>query len=165
MKIPDQDHPIEITTAPRRVRVRHVHHVIADSDDVLVLREANLAPVYYFPRADIEMGYFSRTDRMTHCPYKGDASYFTILVHGEFAENAAWSYEEPFPAMEAITGRIAFYPHKVEIYEVDASVEHGGSRDRPSGRRNIDEIVQHTDAGDGTTQKPHWAPNVRGPEA
>ncbi|MEW6018913.1 MAG: DUF427 domain-containing protein [Pseudomonadota bacterium] len=165
MKIPDQDHPIEITTAPRRVRVRHVHHIIADSDDVLVLHEANLAPVYYFPRDDIEMGYFSRTDRMTHCPYKGDASYFTILVHGEFAENAAWSYEEPFPAMEAIAGRIAFYPDKLEIYEVDAGVEPAGSHDRASERQSVDEVVQHTDAGDGTTQKPRWTPNVRGPEA
>lgn len=157
MQTPDQDHPIEIESAPRRMRVRYMHHIIADSDDVLVLREAELAPVFYFPTEDIEMGYFARTDRMTHCPFKGDATYYTILIHGEFAENAAWSYEEPFPAMGRIAGRIAFYPDKVSIYEVD---EAGDTRTR----MDVDEIVQHTDAGDGTTQKPHWEPNVSSPE-
>ncbi|HMO42013.1 MAG TPA: DUF427 domain-containing protein [Phenylobacterium sp.] len=158
MQTPNADHPIRIEAALRRVRVRHMRHIIADSADVLVVREASLAPVYYFPRDDIEMGYFSKTDRMTHCPYKGDAAYFTILVHGEFAENAAWSYEEPFPAVIDLAGRVAFYPDKVDIYEVD---ETAGEETR----RDVDEVVQHTDAGDGTTQKPRWAPNVKGPEA
>lgn len=158
MQTPNKDHPIEIERAPRRMRVRFMHHIIADSDDVLILREATMAPVYYFPKEHIEMGYFSRTDRMTHCPFKGDASYYTILIHGEFAENAAWSYEEPFPAMDRITGRLAFYPDKVSIYEVDEAAD--GSRERT----DVDEIVQHTDAGDGTSQKRHWTPNVEQPK-
>ena len=119
MLIPGPDHPIEITPAKTRWRVMYGEHVIADSGDVLILSEANYAPVAYFPRADVSMEYFSRSDRQTHCPYKGDAAYYTILMDGRFAENAVWTYEEPYPAMDAIRGRLAFYPDKVEVYAVE----------------------------------------------
>lgn len=159
MKTPGPDHPIDITRAGTRMRAMFMGHVIADTDDALILKEADLPPVVYFPKEDVSMEYFSRTERVTHCPYKGEAAYYTLMMNGEFAENAVWTYEEPYPAMERITGRLAFYPDKVEIYAV---------QDEPareaSDRREIDEIVQHTDAGDGTTQKPHWPPNVSNPE-
>jgi uncharacterized protein (DUF427 family) len=61
------------------------------------------------------MSLFERTDRSTHCPYKGDASYFTLRAGERTAENAVWTYEQPFPAMSAIAGHLAFYPDKVTI--------------------------------------------------
>ena len=114
MLTPGPDHPITIAPAGQRWRVLFQGHVIADSGDALVLKEANYAPVVYFPREDVDMAYMSRTDRSTHCPYKGDASYYTLLMDGRFAENAVWSYEDPYPAMEQIRGRLAFYPDKVD---------------------------------------------------
>jgi uncharacterized protein (DUF427 family) len=158
MKIPGPDHPITITPAKTRWRALFENHVIADSGQALVLKEAAYKPVVYFPREDVSMEFMSKTDRVTHCPYKGDASYYTVLMDGRFGENSVWSYEEPFPAMEQIRGHLAFYPDKVEVYEVeDAAVA-------PRAQRtDIDEAILHTDAGDGTSQKAHWPPNVSEP--
>ena len=119
MKIPGPDHPITLEASPRRVRAKFEGHVIADTDDALILREASYPPVYYFPKDQIEMGFFGGTDHSTHCPYKGDASYWTLTMDGDVAENVAWSYEDPFPAVTPIKGRLAFYPNKVEVYELD----------------------------------------------
>jgi uncharacterized protein (DUF427 family) len=159
MKIPGPDHPITITPAKTRWRAMFAGHVIADSGDALVLQEADYKPVVYFPREDVSMEYFSRTDRSTHCPYKGDAAYYTILMDGNFGDNAVWTYEEPFPAMEQIRGRLAFYPDKVEVYEVaDEAVDpHARSTD-------VDAVVQHTDSGSGASQKEHWPSNLDDPQ-
>jgi uncharacterized protein (DUF427 family) len=122
MKTPGPDHPITITPAPKRMRVKIHDHVIADSADVLMLKEASYPAVAYFPRADVEMGFLSKTERSTHCPYKGDAAYFTLHIDGDIKENAVWSYETPYPAMTEIQDRLAFYPNQVEIYAVDPEV-------------------------------------------
>ena len=119
MKEPGPDHPITITPHARQVRVRFQDHVIAASDGVLALKEADYPLVFYFPRADVETGFLSKTARTTNCPYKGDASYFTLYMNGDMLENAVWSYETPYPAMEAIKEMLAFYPDKFEIYEID----------------------------------------------
>ena len=119
MKIPGPDHPITVTPARTRWRARFAGHVIADSLDALVLEEANYPPRVYFPREDVSMDYLSRTSEHTHCPYKGDASYYTLVMDGRFAENAVWTYEAPYPAMAAIEGRLSFYPDQVEVYAVD----------------------------------------------
>jgi uncharacterized protein (DUF427 family) len=102
-----------ITTRPAggRVQVTFGGEVIADSLDALVLEESHYAPVYYLPRKDVNMQRLVRTTHSTHCPFKGDASYFS-LVDGP--ENAAWSYEQPYDEMTAIKERLAFYPGKVD---------------------------------------------------
>ncbi len=163
MLTPGPDHPITVTPAKSRWRALFNGHVIADTNDALVLQEASYAPVVYFPREDVALEYMSRTDRKTHCPYKGDAAYYTILIDGQFAENAVWTYEEPYPAMTAISGRVAFYPDKVEVYEVDDAAVNPRHVEAGTDSAEIDEIVQHTDTGDGHSQKDHWAPNVSGP--
>jgi len=122
MKTPGPDHPITITPAPKRWRAKVADHVIADSDKALMLKEASYPPVIYFPREDVEMGFFSKTERTTRCPYKGDASYYTSKIDGEVRENMVWSYEEPYPAMEAIKDYVAFYPNQAEVYGVEAGV-------------------------------------------
>lgn len=99
MKTPDESHPITIEPAPTRVRALFEGHEIADGDDVLVLREANYPPVYYFAREDVQMAFLRRTDKVTRCPYKGDANYFTIYRDASVVENAVWTYEAPFPAV------------------------------------------------------------------
>jgi len=119
MKIPGPDHPITIEASRKRVRAAYDNHVIADACDALILRESTYPPVYYFPKDQIEMSLLARTDHATHCPYKGEASYWSIMMDGDLAENAAWSYEDPFPAAMAIKGHLAFYPDKVEVYELD----------------------------------------------
>ena len=118
MKLPGPDHPITITANPKRVRVVADGVVIADTTHALTLKEASYPAVQYVPRADTKMELLKKTDRTTHCPYKGDASYFTILANGKPIENAIWTYEAPFPAMAEISGHLAFYPDRVKIEEV-----------------------------------------------
>jgi len=122
MKLPGPDHPITISKNPRRVRVEVDGHVIADSADALTLQEPTYPAVQYIPRKDIEMGFFGKTAHSTHCPYKGDASYYTLSIDSQILENVAWSYEAPFPAMAQIDSHLAFYPNKVRVYEVDPAV-------------------------------------------
>lgn len=119
MKTPGPDHPITLTPNPRRVRARFQNHVIADTADALTLKEADYPAVQYFPRGDVDTGFLSQSAKTSTCPYKGDATYYSMLMNGDLAENVAWSYEEPYPAMEAIRGRIAFYPDQVEVYEIE----------------------------------------------
>jgi hypothetical protein len=79
---------------------------------------SELSAVQYVPRSDANMALLARTERTTHCPYKGDASYFSINANGKSIENSIWTYETPFPAMTEIAGYLAFYPDKVTIEEV-----------------------------------------------
>jgi uncharacterized protein (DUF427 family) len=88
--------------------------VVADTRRALTLREASYPPVQYIPRADIDMAALEPTDHASHCPYKGDASYFSLKAEGKVSENAAWSYETPYPSMAAIAGHLAFYPSRVD---------------------------------------------------
>ena len=121
MKIPGPDHPITVSPHAGRVRVIFNGQEVADTDQALALVEASYRPVYYIPREHADMRFFERTAHSTHCPYKGDASYFTLQVGDKTAENAVWSYEEPYPALAAIRGYLAFYPNKVDrIEESDA---------------------------------------------
>jgi uncharacterized protein (DUF427 family) len=157
MKIPDESHPITIDRLSGTVRVLFEGHSIADSNDVIVLRETNYPPVYYFPRDDVQMAFLRRTQKVTHCPYKGDAAYFTIYRDGQIIEDAAWSYEDPYSAVSPIAGRIAFYPEHVEFQLGDRSSAETEAMD-------VDAIVRHTDSGSGNSQAEHWPPNVETPD-
>jgi uncharacterized protein (DUF427 family) len=117
MKLPGPDHPITITPNGKRVCVTFAGRVVADSTRALTLQEAGYKPVFYIPRADADMSLLAPNDHRTHCPYKGDANYFTIQADGCRSENAVWSYEQPFPAMAEIKDYLAFYPHRVDKIE------------------------------------------------
>ena len=84
-----------------------------------MLAEANYPPVYYIPRDDADMSLLRRTAHASRCPYKGDASYFTIVADGRSADNAIWSYEQPFPAVAEIKEYLAFYPNRVDAIEIE----------------------------------------------
>lgn len=158
MKIPGPDHPITLTPAVQRWRAKFNGHVIADTADALILQEAQYPPVVYFPRADVSMSFLASTRHATHCPYKGDAGYFTLMMDGQIAENAVWTYDTPFPAMTAIAQRLAFYPDKVEIYEVDDAAVNPRHIDI-----DVDQVVLHTDSGAGHAQREPWPTNVSTP--
>ena len=115
MKLPGPDHPIIIERNPKRVRVIFNGHVVAESSDALTLKEATLSPVFYLPREDADMVSFERSTHSTHCPYKGDAAYFSLRVGERVSDNAVWTYEAPYAAVAAIKDHVAFYPDRVEV--------------------------------------------------
>ena len=114
MKIPGPDHPITIASGTSRVVVTLAGRVIADSRHALTLREGSYPAVHYIPRQDVDMTLLARTQHTTYCPYKGDASYYSIPVGGERSANAVWSYENPYDAVAAIKDHVAFYPSRVD---------------------------------------------------
>lgn len=114
------EHRVEIERANERVRVTFNGEVIADTTDAIRLREANYPPAYYVPRRDVKMDRLVRTEYHTYCPFKGDASYFT-LSSGRTAENAVWSYEKPYDEVIDIKDRVAFYPDRVDSIAVAPS--------------------------------------------
>lgn len=113
--IPGPDHPITVTPAEKRVVVRVGERVVADTTSALELREADYPAVLYVPLADVDPAVLKRSDTSTHCPYKGDASYYSIDTGGETLVDAVWTYESPYPAVAEIAGHVAFYPDRVRI--------------------------------------------------
>ncbi len=120
MKIPGPDHPISIDASSARVTVSFNGKVIADTVEAQSMKEASYPIVHYIPRGDVDMSALKRTEHSTHCPYKGDAAYWTIDVDGKTADNAVWSYEAPFPAVAEIKDHLAFYAGKVDEISVTA---------------------------------------------
>jgi len=117
MKIPGPDHPITVRLNPLPVRVMLGGKAIAQTTRALTLKEATYPAVQYIPREDVDMSVLVPSSHVTHCPYKGEAHYFSISAGPRIRENAAWSYETPFPAMKEIAGYLAFYPSKVDKIE------------------------------------------------
>jgi len=114
---------IVIEQSPRRVRVAFAGATIVDTTRALLLLEQNHLPVYYVPIADVRMDLMTPTDHRTHCPYKGDASYWTIRVGDRTAENAVWGYKDPFEECLPIKGTVAFYWNRVDHwYEEDEEI-------------------------------------------
>src|SRR6202022_1999127 len=107
IKFPGPDHPISIEANPSRVVVTVSGKVIADTRNALTLREASYPAVQYIPRRDVDMAALKRSEHTTYCPYKGDASYYSIPAGGDRSLNAVWTYETPFEAMAQIKDYVA----------------------------------------------------------
>jgi uncharacterized protein (DUF427 family) len=114
IKAPGPDHPIAIEANLSRVVVTVGGRVVADTRDALTLREAAYPAVQYIPRRDVDMAALTRSEHTTYCPYKGDASYYSIPAGGDRSLNAVWTYETPFEAMAQIKDYVAFYPDRVD---------------------------------------------------
>jgi uncharacterized protein (DUF427 family) len=114
--IPGPDHPITVTPHSGRVVVRAGDKVIADTRAALSLKEASYPAVLYIPRADADLTALDRSDHHTYCPYKGEASYYSIPEVNR-GENAIWTYENPYDAVASIEGHLAFYADRVTITE------------------------------------------------
>ncbi|QGN31609.1 DUF427 domain-containing protein [Microlunatus sp. Gsoil 973] len=115
IKVPGPHHPITVEPSSDRVTATVDGSTIADSTATLTLAEAGYPVVRYFPRADVEMSLLERTDHATYCPYKGDASYFTIRTGNALLKNAVWTYEQPHEALSEIADYVAFYSDRVEV--------------------------------------------------
>ncbi len=109
---------ITIVPTPGRVRVSFAGVTIADTTSALTLRETPYGPVQYIPRKDVRMDLCQFTDHASHCPWKGDASYYSVTVGDRTAVNAIWTYETPIEAVAAISGYLAFYPDRVDAIEI-----------------------------------------------
>lgn len=109
------DHPITIEPTAGRVQVRIDGVLVADSHDSLSLRESVYPVVQYIPLKDVDPQVLSRTQTHTHCPFKGDASYYSVTVGETTVADALWTYEEPYPSVSEIAGHVAFYPNKAVI--------------------------------------------------
>src|SRR3990167_6697012 len=101
------DYEIRFAPTAKRVRVEFNGACIADSTRALVVHETRLPPAHYFPAADVRMDLLAKTDFHTYCPFKGNASYWTLKVGDQVAENAAWAYEEPYREAEKIRGYVS----------------------------------------------------------
>ena len=115
IKIPGPGHPITISSSGDHVVVRSGEATIADSRSTLVLCEADYPPVRYIPIADVDRSQLTASELTTHCPYKGDASYYSITADTERGTDAVWFYEHPSPAVAEIEGHVAFYADRVQL--------------------------------------------------
>jgi uncharacterized protein (DUF427 family) len=113
-KIPGHDHPITIESTGVRVVARVGSHIIADTLKALTLREANYPPVQYIPLEDVDQTLLEASATQTYCPYKGDASYYSIAIPG-LAPDAVWTYRTPYEAVAPIAGHVAFYTDRVDV--------------------------------------------------
>ena len=126
IKVPDSDHPISIARDTIRVAARVGDTIVADTSEALTLREAGYEPVYYIPLSDVLPGTLRASTLNTYCPYKGDASYYDVVLHdGRELQDAVWTYHSPYPAVDAIAGHVAFYPDRVQI-EVEMGITQPG---------------------------------------
>lgn len=112
---------VDLLREGKRVRVLFNGVAVADSADVLTVRETGHAPVFYFPREDVRMDLLTPTNHRTHCPFKGDASYWTLAADGKTSENAVWSYLAPYDETAGLRGRLAFYVDKMDEVVVEPS--------------------------------------------
>ncbi|WP_425078599.1 DUF427 domain-containing protein [Ruegeria denitrificans] len=108
---------ITIRKAPGKWTVRSGGAILGETNNALELLEGDKDPVIYFPRNDIAMAFLDRTDKLTHCPGKGDATHFSIVNKSSVTANAVWSYEDPIQAVAEIKDHLAFYP--VESVKVE----------------------------------------------
>lgn len=117
MSAPGHPHAIAIENNPNRVKVTFNGTVIAETTRALILKEGPLPPATYIPREDVRMSYLQRTDHSTHCPFKGHASYYSVRVDDQAADNAVWTYEAPLDSVAPIKDCLSFYKEKLEVSE------------------------------------------------
>jgi uncharacterized protein (DUF427 family) len=112
----DGEHVVRTEPNQRRVRVFFGGEAVADSAETLYLFETAHLPVYYFPRDDVRFDLLEPTDHSTHCPYKGDASYYTVVAGGKRYENAVWAYPSPIDSVPELKDYVAFYWEQADAW-------------------------------------------------
>lgn len=112
----EKNHTLEWIESPKQVRVMFNGQYIANSKNVKILNETGHTPVYYFPEKDLRMDFLEATEHSTHCPFKGDASYWSVRVGDQLAENAVWSYPDPIEGAKYLAGHYAFYWEKMDAW-------------------------------------------------
>lgn len=113
---PTEQHPITVSPTGSHVAVRVNGELVAETDNALTLQESTYPAVQYIPLSDVNRALLRPTDTATYCPYKGDASYYSLVTSkGDTVDDAIWTYEKPYEAVAEIAGHVAFYPDKAEI--------------------------------------------------
>ena len=119
------DHKISATQTDWRISVEFNGVAIADSSKAILLHEGSMAPVYYFPRDEVRMDLMRPSRHKTHCPFKGDASYWSLTVGEKSLQNVVWSYEKPIEEVISIKSFVAFYmDHLGATYDEDSEDTH-----------------------------------------
>ncbi|OBB69189.1 DUF427 domain-containing protein [Mycolicibacterium monacense] len=112
---PTAAHPITVSPTGRHVTVTVNGEVIAETDQALTLQEADYPAVQYIPLRDVNDSALVCSDTTSYCPYKGDAAYYHVNAAGETVEDVIWTYGQPYPAVGAIAGHVAFYPDTADV--------------------------------------------------
>ena len=112
---PTEAHPITVTPTGKHVVVRVNGEVVAETDAALTLQESTYPAVQYLPLADVAPSALTRSDTTTYCPYKGEANYYHLSAAGQTVDDAIWTYEQPYDAVGAIAGHVAFYGTKADV--------------------------------------------------
>jgi uncharacterized protein (DUF427 family) len=141
VKFPGPDHPMTITPAEGSVRVTVAGRIVAESTRALRLEEKGYPPVYYLPRDDTDMSLLALTTHDTYCPYKGDCTYFSVLIGETTSEYAVWTYEKPHDAAAIIKDHLAFYPSRVDAIELTCLTR---SADSCRSSSDIESAAFHT---------------------
>lgn len=144
------DYVISVEPCAERVRVEYKGTWVADSTQAMILHETRMMDSYYFPIEDVRMEFLEKTNHQTHCPFKGNASYWSIRVEGDEEENAVWGYEDPSAEGEQLRGYLSFYQSKISaIYE--------GSDEVPFADENVGSA--HANPIAGWLLKEAWKAN------
>ena len=113
---PTAEHPITVSPTQGRVVVRIGDTVVADSRRALTLQESTYPAVQYIPVADVDQSLLRPTDTATYCPFKGDASYYSVQTpDGTTVADAIWTYEQPYQAVSEIKDHVAFYADRADV--------------------------------------------------
>ncbi len=110
----DYPRPPRIEAVSDRLRVMVDGEMLADTVRGLRVLETAGAPVYYVPRADVDLGRLVPSPRTSSCEWKGTATYLSYERSGRRIPDVAWSYETPNPGYEALAGYVAFYAGRVD---------------------------------------------------
>ncbi len=113
------DYRVALEPLCGRLRVELAGKIVADSRRALVVRESHHSPVYYVPLEDVRAEWLEPSSLRTRCPFKGDASYWSVRVENAYLESAAWGYEEPYDEVAALRGHVAFLPERVDCFWLD----------------------------------------------
>jgi uncharacterized protein (DUF427 family) len=154
-RTPGTASPVSFSQPGRHVRALFQGHLIADTAKPVIVHETGRPDVVYFPKADVETAVL-RANAVTTCPWKGQATNFTIFRDGVFAENAAWTYDHAIAEAAVLSDMIGFDPKHVtiEVYgdETDAMWR--------KQQAEMGDYIRHTDSGSGTSQAEKWPANV-----
>jgi uncharacterized protein (DUF427 family) len=112
---PTADHPITVQPTKGTVTVRVADREIARSAKALTLQESTYPAVQYVPLADVDQAVLRDSATQTYCPYKGEASYYSVELDGQTLGDLIWTYRTPYPAVAEIAGHVAFYPDRTSV--------------------------------------------------
>jgi len=127
---------------PRRIRAEFAGQTVVDSRHAKLLHESGLLPILYFPAEEVRTDLFRPSDKRTKCPWKGEASYWSIDVAGHAAEDAVWEYRDPIPDSPPLKGYFGVYWHKLDRWLEEDEEAMGHVRD-PYHRVDVLDSSRH----------------------